>query len=231
LQDPLTFRGLPQLHGALRDAIAYARDRLSIELNAAQGNPMVSRATGRPVSVGNFDILPLAAAVDLLRVALAPLVTASAERSVKLLMKPWSGLPPGLMPIDGSPESGLGELSVAVVSLAAEARLLAQPVSFELPSTTIAEGIEDRMTMAPLGAHRLGDMVGLGRRVGAVELVIAGQAVELRGLSQLGHGTARALQLLRQRVPFVHNASEFPADLEPVIELVASGELSPLTPD
>lgn len=219
LQDPLSFRTLPQVLGALEDALRYGRDQLDHELNAAQGNPIVLVDEDRVISVGNFDIAPLAAALDLLRIALAPALTASAERAVKLLERPWSGLPTGLLN-EGMPDAGLNELGITAVSLAAEARSLAQPVSFEIPTTSLAEGIEDRMTMAPLAVRRLTQMLDLSARVLAVELTVAGQAVELRGLKPLGGTTATLLTHLRQRIPFMQEPAQFPHDLERVVDLV-----------
>ena len=166
LQDPLSFRGLPQLHGALRDALSFARGQLEIELNASQENPLVVPDEDRIVSVANFEILPLAAALDFLRIALAPALTTAAERLLKLLQGPLTGLPDGLAPRQGLAENSLGEHGVTAQALTAEARLLAQPVSFELVTTTHAEGIEDRMTMAPLAARRLAEMVGARRARG-----------------------------------------------------------------
>jgi len=220
LQDPLTFRTLPQVIGALDDALVYARDQLDRELNAAQGNPIVVVDEDRIISVGNFDIAPLAGALDLLRIALAPVLTASAERAIKLLESPWSGLPTGLLPGDGTPDAGLNELGIAAASLAAEARLLAQPVSFELPSTSLAEGIEDRMTQAPLATRRLNQMMDLSARILAIELTVAGQAVEHRNLQPLGRGTAKLLAQLRQRIAFMREPGQFPDNLEPVVDLV-----------
>ena len=110
-------------------------------------------------------------------------------------------------------------------SFAAEARLLAQPVSFELVSTSHAEGIEDRMTMAPLAARRLAEMVGLAELVAAVELVVAAQAVELRGAQGMGEGTRSTLASVRERFPFFGGHDLASNDLQPVVELVRSNEL------
>ena len=134
-------------------------------------------------------MLPLAAALDLVRIALAPVLTSACKRTLKLLASQFSGLPARPLGDPRSPEDALSEFGVATAALAGEARLLAQPVSFELATTTIAEGIEDRMTMAPLGARRLGEMVGLGERIAAIELVIAAQAVDLRTPRALGRAT------------------------------------------
>ena len=230
LQDPLTFRCLPQVHGALRDALDFARRQVGIELNASQENPLLVLDEDRIISVANFDVLPLAAALDFLRIALAPALTSVAERAEKLLQGPMSGLPDGLAPRQGLAENSLGEFGVPIQGLVAEARLLAHPVSFEVVTTTHAEGIEDRMTMAPLAARRLAEMVDLGERAVAIELVIACQAIDLRQADPLGQGTRRAYELVREAVPFMDEGDPIPADLEPVRELIRSGALEELSP-
>jgi histidine ammonia-lyase len=198
---------------------------LAVELNAHQGNPAVAAADGRILPVGNFDVVPLAAALDFLRIALAPALTSAAERALKLLQAPLTGLPEGLAARQGLAEPGLSELGHAVQGVVAEARLLAQPVSYELASTTQHEGIEDRTTMAPLAARRLAEMVELGARVAAIELTIAAQAVDLRRGARLGAGAGRAHELVRARVSFTDVGDTLPPDLEPLVELVRSGAL------
>jgi histidine ammonia-lyase len=247
LQDPLTFRCIPQIHGAARDALAYAKTILVIELNASQSNPVVvvpdmspemsperSRAEnepapepGRIVSVGNFDMGPLAAALDFLRIALAPVVTSANERAVKLLQAPYSGLPAGLAALSGSPDDALAELATSGQAITVEARTLAHPVSYELASSVKGDGIEDRATMAPLSARRLADMVQLCARVAAIEFVVAAQAIDLRAPGELGLGTGRAYRMIRELVPFTQADGTLPADLEPLVGLVTGGTLTP----
>lgn len=226
LQDPLTFRNLAHVHGAARDALGHADAMLAIELNASQQNPLLVMEERRFVSVANYDVLPLAAALDLVRIALAPVLTSACERTLKLLANQFSGLPLGLSADPASPEDALSEFGVATAALAAEARLLAQPVSFELASTSIAEGIEDRMTMAPLGARRLDEMVGLGERIVAIELVIAAQAVDLRRPRALGRATGELHRLVRGAIPFTGAGDEPPQDLVPVLTLLRSGAVA-----
>jgi histidine ammonia-lyase len=226
LQDPLSFRSAVQVHGAARDAHAFARRQLEIELNAAQENPMLVAEEGRLYSVGNFEVLPLAAALDFLRIALAPALTSAMERALKLLQPLYSGLPEGLAARDGLAEDALAEFGVAAQAITSEARLLAQPVSFELSSTTQARGIEDRMTLAPLAARRLAEQVELGARALAIELVIAAQAIDLRGAQPLGTGTRVAYELVRSVAAFTGEGEALPADLEPLVELLRSGRLS-----
>jgi histidine ammonia-lyase len=223
LQDPLTFRSIPHVHGAARDAFAFAGRQLAVELNASQENPLVVVSEDRVISQANFDVLPLAAALDFVRVALAPVLMCAAERTVKLLQAPLTGLPEGLAAESGLAESALSEFGVPVQALAAEARLLAQPVSFETVSTSHHEGIEDRFTLAPLGARRLAEMVTLGARVAAIELVVAAQAIDLRGGPQLGSGTGPVYGAIRALVPPTGRGEPPPQDLEPIVGLVTKG--------
>jgi histidine ammonia-lyase len=224
LQDPLSFRNAAHVVGAARDALGSARRQVTTELNAAQGNPLVLVGEDRVISVANFEALPMASAMDALRVGLAPAVDASAERSVKLLEQSWSGLPTGLTPEES--DIGFAVLGIVVQALAAEARSLAQPVSFDPGSTSLADGIEDRRTMAPLAARRTTEMVALAEQVTANELVVAAQAVELREGAPSGRGTSRTHGAIRKAVPFVGEGDRLPEDLEPVVALVRSGRLS-----
>ena len=223
LQDPLSFRTLAQLNGAARDALTFVGAQIAIELNAAQSNPLVLIDEGRVISVGNFEIQPLATALDLARLALAPVITSAAERAVKLLQAPLTGLTEGLGARASLAESALSELGIAVQAFAAEARLLAQPVSFEIVSTTQAEGIEDRMTMAPLAARRLAEMVELGARVVSIELLLAAQACDLRG-ARLGGGTGALRARVREFAPFLAEGGVLP-DLELLVDEIRGGRL------
>ncbi len=222
LQDPLAFRCIPQTHGAFRDALGFVRDQLEIELNSSGDNPLLVPAENRIVSVGNFDITPVAAAFDFLRLALGQVLTLACERVQKHLAERYSGLATGLRAND-SPDDVLALIGGGAAALAAEARLLAPPVSLELPTSSIAGGIEDHMTMAPLGARRLAYMTELGARLAAVELMAAAQAIDLRGRPQLGAGTQPAYAATRERIAFVA-AGETPShDLDALAEWVTAG--------
>ena len=176
--------------------------------------------------MGNLDIVPVAAALDFARIALATVVTCAAERTVKLLQSPLSGLPAGLAAEPDTGEEALAEFGGAAQAIAAEARLLAHPVSFEVVSTSKAEGIEDRTTMAPLSARRLADMADLGARVVALELLVSAQATDLRRPSRLGEGTGRALRLVRELAGFTARGQAPPAELEPLVNAVRAGRFA-----
>ncbi len=175
-------------------------------------------------------MLPLAQALDLARIALAPALTAAAERALKLLQAPLSGLPGGLSSQEGLGFGGLGAISWSTQALVAEARLLAAPVSFELATTTPEEGIADRITMAPLAARRLAEQVELGHRILAVCLLCAAQALDLRSPTALGAASSRARAQVRALIPFAGPGTPYPADLEPLTELVRSGALAGALP-
>ena len=225
LQDPLSFRNLAGILGAAEDALAHVLRQLAVELNASQENPLLLADEGRAISVANYEALPLAAALDFLRIALAPVLSSAQERLVKLLQGSQTGLTAGLAPPARPQESALSEFVWVGHALSAEARLLAQPVSTEISSASGAEGLEDRITLAPLAARRLSEQVALAERLTAVELVVAAQAVDLRGAAPLGAGTARALAQVRALVPFVGPGDRLAPDLEPVVALVRSGTL------
>jgi histidine ammonia-lyase len=226
LQDPLSYRSIVQLGGAARDALTFVAGQLAIELNAHHDNPIVTPARDRIISAGNYEALPVAAALDFMRIALAPVLTASLERAMKLLQTPLSGLPGGLSEQEGLAYGGLGAISWSAHALTAEARLLAQPVSFELATTTPEEGIGDRITMAPLAARRLAEQTVLGHRIVAIELLCAAQALDLRASQRLGALTRQAFARVRELTPFAGSGVPYPSDLEPLVVLVRSGAIA-----
>lgn len=222
LQDPLSYRCVPQIHGAARDALAFTEAQLAVELNSHQGNPLVVPGEDRLVSVGNFDSQALATALDLARLALAPVLTSAVERTLKLLSPRFSGMTEGLVAAEGSWQDGLSELGVAAQAIAAEARLLAHPVSIELASTMQESGVEDRMSLSSLGARRLDETIDLATRLVAIELVVAAQAIDLRGGLELGAGTAAVHAYVRDRIEFLDAPERMPLPLEELASAIRS---------
>jgi histidine ammonia-lyase len=202
LQDPLSFRCIPNVHGAAWEALEYARRQVETELNASGDNPMVVPAEDLIISTGNFDITSFAMAFDLVRIAIAHVLTLSCERVEKHLSAHSSGLPTGLRIDDSQEDEALSMIDQASMSLTGEARLMATPVSLETSTSSSAEGIEDRSIMTHLGVRRLAEMTWLGARLCGVEMVVASQAVDLRGNPRLGRSTRLAYQTARDHVPF-----------------------------
>jgi histidine ammonia-lyase len=223
LQDPLSFRCVPRNHGALYDALGYARSNLEAELNAPNDNPLVLVGEGVIISVGNFDVVGLAMAFDLLRLAIANAIKGANERVQKLLWNHFSGLPSELA-LDQGPTNGLKPMGRWCAALAAESRSLARPVTLDYAGQ-VAEGIEDDASMAPLSVRRAHELVSLVHRTVAYELITAAQAVDMRGRWPLGRGTAVAYEAVREHVPMLRDVRGWDPDIEGLVEAIAQGEL------
>ena len=221
LQDPLTMRVVPQTHSAARVALEHSGRIVEAELVASHDNPSMA-PDGRALSNGNFDSVPYGVTVDYLRLALAHVVTASCERANKLVYSAFSGLPTGLRDDDSTSQDGLGIVVYGAAAAAAEVRLLAQPATLELPTSSVAEGIEDRVIPTTISARRLAEMTRLARYVAAVELYLAAQAVDLRERSdELGHGTRRVYDQVRTHAPRWRAGALPVADLGPLEQAMA----------
>jgi histidine ammonia-lyase len=217
LQDPLCFRNVPQTHAAVRHSLDHAIELIETELGSAGDNPAILADEGRALSNGNHDTTPIALGLDYARLGLAQAVTVANERIQKLLDPRFSGLPSGLRASDDLAEDGLAAVGHGSTALAAECRLLAGPVTLEHATSSVAEGIEDRVTLAPLAARRLHEMSGYAIRLAAIELVSAAQAVDLRSRDRdLGGEIARAYAGVREHIPFT-GAGHAPVDsLDPL---------------
>lgn len=222
----LTMAVLQNGVGAAYDALMFCESQVSIELNAHQQNPLASQELDRMLPAAHFDMQPVASALDFMRIALAPCISTQAERSIKLLQKSLTDLTDGLEPRGDSDGHGLSEITWPLQALATEAKLLAQPVSFEVGSSCQAEGLEDRMTMAGLAARRLQQMVTLTYRVLSISAVIAAQAVDIRGPERLGGGLAAAHGLIRGLVPEMRAGDPPPASCEMLLRSFEEGFLT-----
>jgi len=169
---------------------------MEVELNSSGDNPLVLLDDQSIISVGNFDVVSLAIAFDLLRIALTQVAQIANERVQKQLWTQFSGLPTGLADEEG-PHGGLRPLGRTSAALAAEARFLANPVSLDYRGQ-LAEGIEDHASLAPLGVRRIEELVDIGYRLAAIELIVAARAVDLRERLNLSVGTNVAYETVRE---------------------------------
>jgi histidine ammonia-lyase len=224
LQDPLSIRCLPQTQGALYDALSVARGTMEIEVNSAGDNPLVVIDEDAIVSVGNFDVASLAMAFDYVRLGFSHAAQVANERVQKLLWGHFSGLPTGLARQDG-PTGGLRPLGRSFAALAAETRFLANPVSLDYRGQ-LAEGIEDHASMAPLAVSVTSSLVGLMHRLVALELIVAAQAVDLRGgPDAIGEGPRVAYEFVRERVDVLADETEWNVDIDGLTRQIGEGEL------
>lgn len=197
VQDPYSFRCAPQIHGASRDALAYAEQVVQRELNAATDNPLIF-SDGLAISGGNFHGQPLAMAFDIAAIALSELANVS-ERRLNLLLDPHhSGLTAFLACHEGA-ESGYMAAQYLSASLVNECKLLANPACTDSIPGNI--DIEDHVSMGMTSAKKLRTLTQKLLVVLAVEAMAAAQAVDLRKASPLGRGSQSLYEAIRLRVP------------------------------
>jgi histidine ammonia-lyase len=210
LQDPLSFRSLPLIHGTAADSLAFAYKQVETELKASQNNPIVSIEDSALISVANFDTVSLSMALDIARLAFAPVVTSSTERLAKLADSFWSGLSVGLIEEDGVGAPGFNGFAQFHKSITSEARLLTGPVVSELASSSHSNGNLDRASMSGLAARRTAELAILCRSIFAMELLVAAQAVQLRKVEPLGQTTRKLFDFVRRAVPFAEAGQRVP---------------------
>jgi histidine ammonia-lyase len=241
VQDPYSIRCVPQVHGAVADAIDVAARVLEIEINSATDNPLVfpegraapadAAATGGGlvISGGNFHGEPIALALDYAKIALAEL-GAIAERRIALLLdhRLNGGLPPFLAESPGI-ESGMMLYQYTAAALASEDKVLAHPASADSIPTSANQ--EDHVSMGSIAARHLRDVLANVERIVAIELLCAAQALDFRsaqrGLTP-GAGVTEAHRRLRRVVAHLDRDREPGPDLAAATVLVRSGELADL---
>jgi histidine ammonia-lyase len=222
VQDAYSLRCMPQVHGAVRGALAHCEDVLLIESVSATDNPLVFAETGDVISGGNFHGAPLAFAFDYAAIALADLMSMSERRTDRLVNPDKSeGLPAFLAHRPGV-ESGFMIAHVAAASLVNEARVLAHPASID--NITTSGGKEDHVSMGMTSALKLRSIVDLAENLLAIELLAAAQGLEHRRPLKAGHGVERALAAVRKVSPPLTNDRPLSGDIARVAEAIRRGE-------
>lgn len=224
VQDPISLRCVSQVHGAALAALHAARDDVELELNSAADSPLVLVETGEMLSNGNFHIPGLALAFDALGLGLAHAALLCVMRCQKLYSPALSGLPLQLT-MRGPEHSGFATLQKTLTSLWNGIRQRANPAS--LDSLPVSEMVEDHAPMAANVVAKTEAMIPDLRRLAAIELLSAAQAIDLRGTpaAGLGRGAARVYAAVRARVPMLDEDRPLGADVEAVAALVADGAL------
>jgi histidine ammonia-lyase len=191
VQDNYALRCMPQVHGAARDAFEHARGVLEREMNSATDNPLVFAETGDVISGGNFHGAPVGLVLDYAAIAATDLASISERRIEKLVNPALSDLPAFLVE-EGGVHSGLMMAQVTAAALVSECKTLSHPASVDSIPTSGAK--EDHVSMAPIAARKLAEIVENLALVLAIELTVAFQAMEfLRPLS-----SSRSLERVRR---------------------------------
>lgn len=223
LQDPISLRCAAAVLGSLASAVDFLRPAVDAELDGAADNPLVLVEDDEIVSTGNFHTPGLTLALDTLRLALAQVSALSVTRAAKLLTGRLSGLPANLSP-RGPSRSGFAPLMKTAEALHAEIRHLAQPVPNE--PRWASDGVEDDTPNGFLAARQTAEAAWRLRKLLAIELLVAAQAVDLREGVRLGHGTAAAQAEVRKIVPALDDDRPLGRDVERLdAELLETGRL------
>jgi histidine ammonia-lyase len=236
VQDAYSLRCMPQVHGAVRDALAHCRQVLETEMNSAVDNPLVFVAPkkvgaprsatpeGEVLSGGNFHGEPVAFALDFVGIVLSALAGIS-ERRLERMVNPAlsEGLPPFLAPEAGL-NSGFMMAQVTAAALVSENKVLAHPASVD--SITTSGNKEDYVSMGMTAAVKLKKIVANTQNVLAIEAIAAAQALDFLAPLQPGKRGQAAHAAIRAVCPPMEHDRVLAADFARVAEVIAAGRIA-----
>jgi histidine ammonia-lyase len=222
VQDAYSLRCMPQVHGAIRDALSHCENVLLIESGSATDNPLVFSENGDVISGGNFHGAPLALTFDYAAIALTDLMSIS-ERRIERLINPDmnEGLPAFLARRPGM-ESGFMIAHVAAAALLNEAKVLAHPSSIDNVPTS--GGKEDHVSMGMTGALKFRAIVDLAENLLAIELLASAEGLEHRRPLKAGIGVERAFTALRKIAQPLTEDRSLSGDIARVAEAIRRGD-------
>jgi len=235
VQDAYTLRCMPQVHGACRDAVAYAEWLLKLELNSVTDNPLIFIDDSgdddeiEVISGGNFHGEPLALAFDYLAIALSELANISERRIMRLTDEASNAhVLPAFLTEHGGLNSGFMIVQYTAAALCTENKILAHPASVDtIPSSA---NVEDHVSMGATAALKLRQVAENLEYVLTLELFCAAQGIDFRKLAigdkKLGEGTSRWYETIRGKVPFIRQDTYLKDYIEAVRNVVKSGDLT-----
>ena len=223
VQDAYSLRCAPQVHGASRDLLDYARRTVEVELNAATDNPLVLVEDGMLVSNGNFHGQPLAFALDALAMAVGELASISERRIERLVNPSLSGGLPAFLTGDGGLNSGFMIPQYVAASLVSENKVLAHPAGVD--SIPTSAGQEDHVSMGNASGLKAWQVLANVERVLAIELLAGAQGVEFLAPLQPGIGVRAAREHVRSLSPRLRDDRTLSGDIESVASSIRDGSL------
>lgn len=222
VQDAYTLRCIPQIHGASKDALNYAKHKVEIEINSVTDNPIVTEE-GDVISGGNFHGQPMALTFDFLGIAMSEIANVSERRLERLINYQLNDLPAFLVK-HGGLNSGFMITQYAAAALVSENKILAHPASVDsIPSSA---NQEDHVSMGTIAARKARDIIRNAERVVATEILAACQAIDFREEYTLGKGTKVAYDTVRDVVNFIENDVVMYKEIDKVTNILRSGELA-----
>jgi len=222
VQDAYSLRCAPQVHGAARDAMAFIRRTIEIEMNSATDNPMVFADAGVLLSGGNFHGEPVAMAADFLSISAAELGGISERRIERLVNPALSGLP-AFLTEEGGLRSGFMMAHVTAAALASENKSLAHPASVD--SITTSANKEDHVSMGPIAARQARSVVANVRRILAIEALAAAQAIEFHRPLKTSDALEAVHAVVRGAIHKYDADRIMGPEIEMAAELVRCGDL------
>ncbi len=223
VQDAYSLRCMPQVHGAVRDALGYAARVFEIEMNSATDNPLVFAREGEVISGGNFHGQPLALALDMMALALTQL-GGIAERRVDRLVNPLTSELPAFLTRSPGLESGLMLAQVAAAALASENKVLAHPASAD--SIPTSGNKEDFVSMGMAAGLKLKQVNENVQNILAIELLCACKALDLLAPLRSGRLAEQARQLVRSVSPHIARDRPLHGDIASIFGLIMNGALA-----
>jgi histidine ammonia-lyase len=217
VQDHYSVRCMPQVHGAVRDALTIVKQWLTTEINAATDNPLVFSEENQVLSGGNFHGSPISLCLDFLAVAVAQLASISERRTALLVDSSQSDLPPFLMRESGL-NSGFMLAQVTAAALVTENKILAHPASVDTIPTSANK--EDHVSMGVTAALKLQQMMQNLIHVQAIELLCACQALDLLAPLETSPPLKRMHELIRTRVSKMDKDRVIADDIRTIVDLL-----------
>ena len=222
VQDAYSLRCVPQVHGAVKDALRYARSTLEIELNSVTDNPIVFKDD--VISAGNFHGQPLAVTMDTLGIAMTGLGNIIERRIDRLMNPALSGLPAFLSPPElGGLNSGYMMAHYLAASISFENRGLSTPGSID--SVPVSANKEDFNSNGMWYARKAWKIVENTEKITALELLCAVQAIEYVEGWKAGKGTQAAYDVIRGKVKKLRKDRIIKKDIDAVIDLIRSDKI------
>ncbi|BAU26034.1 histidine ammonia-lyase [Aneurinibacillus soli] len=223
VQDAYSLRCIPQVHGASWQALNYVKEKLEIEINAATDNPLIFDDGEKVISGGNFHGQPIAFAMDFLAIAMAEFANISERRIERLVNPQLNDLPPFLSPQPGV-QSGAMILQYCAAALVSENKTLAHPASVDsIPSSA---NQEDHVSMGTIGARHAYQVILNCRKVLAIELICALQAVEYRGVEKTASITKQFHTMARTVTPAMTKDRIFSKDINAVDQFLKATDVN-----
>ncbi len=223
VQDAYSLRCAPQVHGAVRDLLAYAETEVSVELNAATDNPLVLVEEELLVSNGNFHGQSLAFALDALAMAVSELANISERRIERLVNPSLSDGLPAFLTTDGGLNSGFMIPQYVAASLVSENKVLSHPAGID--SIPTSAGQEDHVSMGNAAGLKAWQVLANAEHVVAIELLAGAQGVEFLAPLEPGIGGRAAREVVRSLSPRLQDDRPLSPDIEAVATALRDGSL------